>query len=211
MKIKVQTNLLKQADTLNHQIEDRDMSSEREDRTRYNYTNPLTNKRNQEDQIHQAPDPVKPHPKKEPLSKKDQKWMGEMGVGIASSLLKSSELHATMTEPECKPPRDKKLKTDEKPDDEGLSDLTPQERLSKTTKTRMAAIKTAIPFNSTFDIFDQHMIVNIPKVAKRLDLTPQKINQMENQISKALNVRAKYSHITVTPAFEGVSLEFLLV
>ena len=212
MRQKIQNSLLKQADTMNSLLTTFNPTVEREGMKDWENKNPFGNKGNVEDQIAVAPTPQ--GPKSEPeRTPKEERWVRE--IGMKSSLLKSAEPHATYLEsydkPEREDLRDRKDRETKKEDSDKFDDsLTPQERIDKSTKSKMSSLSVFAKLQPTFEIYEQYMLVKIPKMARQISLSPKNINQMENQISKVLNVRAKYDHVSVSPQFDGISLEFLL-
>jgi hypothetical protein len=170
--------------------------------------NPFAGKRNEEDQMVTATDPIQPEHHEE-LSKKDKEWKGMMGV--KSSLLQRAN---RFRDPDSKPPRyelrnrqNQGVKT-EIAKEEGTNE---EKREERDPDLKTASLRSLARVDPSFEMFDQCVKVHIPKTAKRFELTAKKINQMENEISKALNVRAKYDNLSFSNKIDGISLEFLLV
>jgi hypothetical protein len=178
--------------------------------------NPFASKRNEEDQLQTQADPQTPDHK--PLrSSEDKAWMGSMGI-------KQSEYHK---DPDELPPREdlrnysaegiKKEVLEEDRDLEKTSSLLIGS-FNHTVDTKRAAVKVAsvkslrafvTPTN--IKIHDQHLVVNLPRTASRdIEFDSKKLSAIENEISRALNVRAKYAHFMVSSSYDGVALEFLL-
>lgn len=188
--------------------------------------NPFASKRNEDDAIQTQPTPAMPE-HEAVRSKKDEKWMNEMGVktGEADLLTKRDKA------PEFLPPReDLKDYGSEEVDEEihGRSHINedPDLRVAssllrrafnhmenkKQASRKVAALPslTGLVIVANVKVHDQHLIVNIPRKAN-VDFTAAKIASIEKEISQTLQVRAKYSHFSINSAFDGTSLEFLLV
>ena len=185
--------------------------------------NPFASKRNEEDQIATQGKPQEtPHEFEH--SEKDEKWLKEMGV--KHSTPRKNDLKK---EPVDLPPRedlknygsqeaDAELDKDNgnDPDLRVQSSLLVRSynhMLNKTrTAKKVAAVASLKGLTSSVKSYDQHLIVNIPRnKTANLEFTSDKIAKMENEISKALQVRAKYSHFLVDSSYDGIALEFLLV
>ncbi len=177
--------------------------------------NPFASRRNEEDQISTQKEPSTPKHKFE-RSEKDEKWMAEMGV-------KMGDRHK---EPTHLPPREdlRDYGSDEVAEelaDENASDIPKsssadiQYALAKFRVARkVARLRTLRAFiePSNVGIYDQHLVVNLPRTkTSNIDFDSRKIAAIENEISRVLSVRTKFSHFSVSSSFDGVSLEFLLV
>ena len=181
--------------------------------------NPFASKRNEEDQLQTQTDPQTPDHQPS-RSSKDEAWMAEMGV-------KQSEYHK---EPKELPPREDLRDYGSEGLKKEVLDLEEDSDLDKTSAllisafnhtidkkraaVKIAAIKTLKAFvtPSNIKIHDQHLIVNLPRTAScNIEFNSKKLAAIENEISRALNVRAKYAHFIVASSYDGVALEFLLV
>ena len=185
--------------------------------------NPFASKRNEEDAMPtQATPQVAPHDFEH--TPKEDEWMGEMGVKHSTPRVNKLD-----QSPSVKPPREdlKNYGSEETQielDDEcgNDPDLRVQSALlvrsfnhmvskgkAASLVTKSSSLKGAI---ASVKVHDQHLIMNISRSkAATLEFTPSRIAKLENEISKALQVKAKYSHFLVSSSFDGVALEFLLV
>lgn len=183
---------------------------------------PWASSRNEEDQMVTKEKPTVPHHESQ-RDAKDERWLAEMGV-------KKSDFHET---PEFLPPREdlRDYGSDEvekELEEENSGDFdTDMEKTSSLLRSnlrhtsnkfvaaqKVASIKSLKGFVSTANIkmHDQHLVVNLPRsIVSNIDFDSRKIATIENEISKVLNVRAKYAHFTMASSFDGVALEFLLV
>ena len=204
--------LLKHADTINELLPKFNPTVEREGMKKWTEDGgPFGNKGNKEDKAPQAPTPLGPNTTSE-HSEKDEKWMGEMGVKQSTNLDGPlSRKRKQVRNHNDKPPREDLTGGNNRVRHEMDEELERDNSDDNVKARKVGSLHCMSNLFPSFEFHDQHMVLHIPKSAKKLDLTTQKINQMENQISKVLNVRAKYDHISIGPGFHGVSLEFLLV
>jgi hypothetical protein len=179
--------------------------------------NPFASRRNEEDALPTEASPqVAPH--KFERTEKEDKWMEEMGV-------KKSVHHK---DPDQQPPREDLRDYGSEEVEEELNkengidpDYRVQSALLERSYNHMAhkgksaalVVKTSSlkGILASVKVHDQCLIMNIDRnKAANLEFTPSRIAKLENEISKALQVRAKYSHFLVNSGFDGVALEFLL-
>jgi hypothetical protein len=183
--------------------------------------NPFASKRNEDDALPTEADPQSPPHDFERTEKEDH-WMGEMGIKQSTPRVNKLD-----QQPSNKPPReDLKNYGSEDVQDElnKENDIDPDYRVQSSLLDRdfnhmehkSKAASLVVKSSSLKDIIasvkvnDQCLIMNVARKDATFEFTPSRIAKLENEISKALHVRAKYSHFMVSSAFDGVALEFLL-
>lgn len=65
--------------------------------------------------------------------------------------------------------------------------------------------------NYRIAVDNDSLLVSIPRRTSLYQFNSRVASHMEREISQALRVNAKFSHVTLDPGFDGIGLEFLLV